>query len=117
MSDLTKFFITGSTGQYSSLLCYLHISRRTLGYIGSIVLERFLDHPNAASFELSTLVRTQEKADKLKAMGVQRPVLGKLQNLALMEEESARADIIVNMVSLADSSSARQTLDAHHLRF
>ncbi|EKM78697.1 hypothetical protein AGABI1DRAFT_41510, partial [Agaricus bisporus var. burnettii JB137-S8] len=40
------------------------------GYIGGSILERLLVHPDAHSFEITTLVRSQNKADKLKKLGV-----------------------------------------------
>ncbi|KAJ3514591.1 hypothetical protein NLJ89_g2290 [Agrocybe chaxingu] len=82
MSSKVKVFMTGVTG-----------------YIGGSVLSRLLRHPDAPSFSITVLVRSEEKANKLKDFGV-NPVLGSIKDVALLEELSSRADILI---SLADS--------------
>lgn len=61
------------------------------------MLLRFLKHSNAASFNITTLVRSPEKAEKLKAFGV-NPVLGSHSDATLVEKLSAKADVVIATV-------------------
>jgi len=87
MSTKTNIFLTGVTG-----------------YIGGSVLDRLLEHPNVASFEFTALVRSSEKAAKLKALGV-NPVVGSLQDLEILEDLASKADIVLSMVRRIKSIS------------
>jgi nucleoside-diphosphate-sugar epimerase len=69
-----------------------------IGYIGASVLDRLLLHPNASSFEITVLLRSQEKAGKL---------LGLLKNTGgpkLTAEIGSNADLdkIRTLASKAD---------------
>ena len=57
----------------------------------------FLKHPDASSFNITVLVRSPEKAEKLKAFGV-NPVVGSLSDTSLVEELSAQADVVIATV-------------------
>lgn len=61
------------------------------------MLSRFLKHPNAGSFNITALVRSPEKAEKLKAFGV-NTVVGSLSNTLLVEELTVQADVVIEMV-------------------
>ena len=63
------------------------------------MLSRFLKHPNTASFNISALVRSPEKAEKLKNLGV-NSVVGSYSDLALLEKLSAEADVVIAMVRI-----------------
>ena len=63
------------------------------------MLSRFLEHPNAASSNITALVRSPEKAEKLKTFGV-HPVIGSYSDLALVEKLSAKADVMIATVSI-----------------
>lgn len=63
------------------------------------MLSRFLKHPNAASFNITTLVRSPEKAEKLKAFSV-NPVVGSHSDTALVEKLAAKADMVIATVSI-----------------
>jgi len=76
----TKFFLTGATG-----------------YIGGTVLDRFLRHPSASSWSFTALVRSKEKAAKLKEAGV-TPILGSLADLDLLEKAASEADVVIATV-------------------
>lgn len=67
------------------------------GYIGGAVLVRLLEHPDVATFEFTALVRSAEKALKLKEIGV-NAVVGSLQDLSLLEALASEADIVISMV-------------------
>jgi len=68
------------------------------GYVGGTVLSRFLAHPDVAQFNLTALVRSEEKAKKLETFGV-NAVVGSLQDLELLESLASKADYVVSMVS------------------
>ncbi|KAK0439027.1 uncharacterized protein EV420DRAFT_1203380 [Desarmillaria tabescens] len=99
MTTKTTFFMAGVTG-----------------YIGGTVLERFLSHPNASSFHITALVRSSEKAEKLKKFGVE-PILGSLSDLQLLEDSAANADAVVAMADCDDLRGAEATLRGIKRRF
>jgi len=68
------------------------------GYVGGTVLSHFLAHPDVAQFNLTALVRSEEKAKKLETFGV-NAVVGSLQDLELLESLASKADYVVSMVS------------------
>ena len=61
------------------------------------MLLRFLKHPDSSSFNITVLVRSPEKAEKLKAFGV-HPVVGSHSDTLLMEELTAQADVVIAVV-------------------
>lgn len=69
------------------------------GYIGGSVLSRFLKHRDAASFNITVLVRSPEKAEKLKGFGV-NPVVGSHSDLTLVEKLTAKADVVIATVGV-----------------
>ncbi|KAF9453420.1 NAD(P)-binding protein [Macrolepiota fuliginosa MF-IS2] len=79
------------------------------GYIGGSVLGRLLAHPNAHSFEITTLVRSQDKANKLKRFGV-TPVVGSFSDVSLVEELAAGADIVFDAVDANNLEAAKAIL-------
>jgi len=75
------------------------------GYIGGSVLSRFLAHPDFASFEITTLVRSTEKAEKLKALGLVA-VVGSHSDEKLVEALSADSDVVIAMVCMSPANPA-----------
>ena len=63
------------------------------------MLSRLLKHPNAASFNITALVRSPEKAEKLQTLGVSS-VVGSYSDLALVEKLSAKADVVIATVGI-----------------
>ena len=61
------------------------------------MLLRFLKHPDASSFNITVLVRSPEKAEKLKAFGV-NPVVGSHSDTPLVEGLTAQADVVIAVV-------------------
>jgi D-arabinose 1-dehydrogenase-like Zn-dependent alcohol dehydrogenase len=61
------------------------------------VLLRFLKHPNASSFSITVLVRSPEKAERLKAFGV-NPVVGSHSDARLMKALTAQCDVVIAAV-------------------
>jgi uncharacterized protein YbjT (DUF2867 family) len=77
---------------------FLLIAFGLAGYIGGSVVSRFLQRPDLASFNLTALVRSPEKAAKLKALGI-NTVIGSHSDTPLMESLAADSDVVFSMVS------------------
>ena len=67
------------------------------GYIGGSILDRLLTHHKNSTFEITTLVRSQDKARTLTKFGV-TPVVGSLSDLLLLEGLAADADVVFDAV-------------------
>ncbi|KAF8804916.1 NAD(P)-binding protein [Phlegmacium glaucopus] len=68
------------------------------GYIGGSVLSRLIDHPKRASFAITALVRHQEKAQKLKGLGLDiKVVVGTTEDLELITNLAADADVVISV--------------------
>lgn len=63
-----------------------------------MVLHRLLERPDASKFEITALVRSAEKAEKLAKFGV-KTVVGSLDETAKIEELVGRADYVFQCVS------------------
>jgi len=69
------------------------------GYAGGTVLTKlFLDRDSDE--EVTVLVRSPQKAEKLKKYGV-TPVVGSLGDAELIEKLVSESDIVINVVSTA----------------
>ncbi|KZT66771.1 NAD(P)-binding protein [Daedalea quercina L-15889] len=84
MSAKTKILLFGATG-----------------YIGGSVLNRLLAHPKADTFEITTPVRSPEKAKLLEKLGV-RTEVASLNNHDKVESLAANAHIIFNVANSDD---------------
>lgn len=62
-------------------------------------MARLLAHSNASAFDITAIVRSPEKAEKLKSFGV-TPVVGSLQDLSLLEELTSKAHVVFHCVSI-----------------
>jgi len=100
MSANTKIFITGATGEPYAWTGYPfgRLTKLPEGYIGSSVLERLQNHPDAEKFEITALIRSPQKADKFKEYGV-NTVVGSFSDAKLLEDLTAAADIVVDTAS------------------
>ncbi|KAF8066913.1 hypothetical protein FPV67DRAFT_1215028 [Lyophyllum atratum] len=79
------------------------------GYIGGSVLSRFLERPDIASLNITALVRSPEKAEKLKALGV-NAVIGSHDDSALVEKLASEADVVISAADADHLEAARATL-------
>ncbi len=61
------------------------------------MLTKLLEHPNANDFNVTALVRSTEKAEKLKSVGV-TPVIGSLDDTDLVYKLSSDSDVVISMV-------------------
>ena len=68
------------------------------GYIGGTVLSRLLSHPSRDTFEITALVRSEDKAKKLETFGV-KTVVGSFTDLPLVERLAENAHVVFSTVS------------------
>jgi len=69
------------------------------GYIGGTVLSRLLTHPSAPSFKITALVRSPEKAAKLRSAANNiSTVVGSLSEEAKVSEATEGADVVFSTV-------------------
>ncbi|KII92145.1 hypothetical protein PLICRDRAFT_154459 [Plicaturopsis crispa FD-325 SS-3] len=93
MSSTINIFFTGATG-----------------YIGGGILARLLAHPKAAQFSIKALVRKADKAAILTSKyPAVTPVIGSLQDLEILENAAAEADIVFNIAD-ADNLPAAEAI-------
>lgn len=85
-------------------------ARVRIGYIGGSFLARLLSQPNASIYDITVLVRSPEKAQKLKAIGV-TPVLGSLNDLELLEDLASKAHIVFSCVRIAFYTALSSKVD------
>ena len=72
-----------------------------LGYIGGSVLSRLFYHPRVDPKNITVLVRSQEKADKLQYFQF-NSVVGSTADLDLLERFAQRADVVFSCVCVED---------------
>lgn len=70
-----------------------------IGYIGGTVLSRLINYPKDKSFKITALVRSSEKADKLKSKFGVEPIIGSYAELDKLEDASSKAEIVIAAVS------------------
>ena len=61
------------------------------------MLHRLLSHQNVNTYEITALVRSEEKAKKLESFGV-KSVVGSFEDLALVEKLAADANVVFSCV-------------------
>ncbi|KAF8979353.1 hypothetical protein BDQ17DRAFT_1366573, partial [Cyathus striatus] len=64
--------------------------------IGGSVIARLLEHPNAASFNITALSQSPDKAEKLKEFVT--PVVGSHSDTDLLEKLMSESDVVLAMV-------------------
>ncbi|KAL0566871.1 hypothetical protein V5O48_015123 [Marasmius crinis-equi] len=99
MPQTAKILVTGATG-----------------YIGGAVLGRFLARPDATSLDFRAIVRSPEKAEKLKAFGI-TPIVGSHNDEQLMVKAASEVDVVLAMADSDDLSAAKATLQGLKKRF
>ncbi|KAL7278991.1 hypothetical protein ACG7TL_006823 [Trametes sanguinea] len=85
----TNIFITGATG-----------------YIGGSVFQRLVTHPNAANFDITTLIRSPEKAKFVKEKFGVNVVEGSNADLDKLTQLAEQADIVLNVADSDDLAAA-----------
>ena len=77
------------------------------GYIGGSVAVALI----GAGHEVAGLVRSEQSAEKVKQFGIE-PVLGTLDDAAILAEAAGRSDVVVNAASADHEPAARTLLNA-----
>ncbi|KAJ3516695.1 hypothetical protein NLJ89_g967 [Agrocybe chaxingu] len=87
------------------------------GYIGGSVLSRLLKHKDAASFHITALVRSTEKAEKIKTLGVET-IIGSYtdEDLTFLKEAASKADVVITAVDCDNLPAAQAILDGLKLK-
>ncbi|VDB84727.1 unnamed protein product [Peniophora sp. CBMAI 1063] len=96
MSSKTTIFYTGATG-----------------YLGGAMLQLLLGDPNVT---ITALVRNKDKADKLEKFGV-KVIVGSLDDLALLEAEGAKADVVIQSAAYDAIEAVKALLKGAKTRF
>jgi len=78
------------------------------GYIGGAVLYLLLQ--NKGAYKVTALVRAQDKAEKLEALGV-RSVVGSLNDTAIIAEESFKNDVVIHTADCDHLPSAKAIVE------
>ncbi|KAK7044259.1 hypothetical protein VNI00_007981 [Paramarasmius palmivorus] len=95
----TKVLITGATG-----------------YIGGSVLHRFLSRSDAASFDFRAIVRSLEKAEKLRKFGVST-IVGSHNDPMVMVKAASEVDVLIAMADCDDLAAAELALKGLKKRY
>ena len=101
MSEPTPVLILGATGEWSFRISKrLHALNLPLptGYIGGSVLARLLSHQERGRFLITALVRSSEKAEKLRAFGID-VIEGSTNNQGKVEALASQAHVVFSIVS------------------
>ncbi len=85
------------------------------GYMGSTVLTRLINHPKKDTFEVTVLVRSEEKAKILESFGV-KTVIGSIKDTALVEKLAEQAHVLFNIVSRLLLLTQRSSFTPHFSR-
>ncbi|KAJ3286473.1 hypothetical protein HK104_009031, partial [Borealophlyctis nickersoniae] len=92
-----KLFITGATG-----------------YIGGSILTLLLNSA-PGKYDITALVRDDSRAQPLSSLGV-TPLVGSLDDAALLEKASAQADVILNIADADHVGAAKAILSGMEQR-
>ncbi|KAF9562652.1 NAD(P)-binding protein [Agrocybe pediades] len=100
MSTPVNIFVTGATG-----------------LIGGTVVNRLLTHPKAASFKITVLVRTSEKAEKFKPLGVDTIIGSYTDNdLKYLTDAAANSDVVITAADADNLDAASAILEGMKIR-
>jgi nucleoside-diphosphate-sugar epimerase len=92
-SNKLNIFLTGATG-----------------YIGGSILTSLLQHPNAANFNITALIRgDQERVNKLAVLNV-TPVVGSNDSFEVIEKAAQNADVVIHTANSADDLPSTQAI-------
>ncbi|CAA7267190.1 unnamed protein product [Cyclocybe aegerita] len=88
------------------------------GYIGGSILSRLLQHKDAASFHITALVRSSNKAEKFKTLGVDT-VIGSYadEDLPILTQAASKADVVFTAVDADSLPPVRAILDGLKLKY
>ncbi|KAJ7210280.1 hypothetical protein C8J57DRAFT_1608103 [Mycena rebaudengoi] len=87
-----------------------------VGYVGGAILRRLVEHPKAATFEITLLVRDPLKEQKLSSLGL-KVVVGSHADTTLLEALSIEADVVFAAVNGDDLIAAQALLIGSKKRY
>lgn len=93
MAGKTPIFVIGATG-----------------YIGGSVLAKLLSHPSASTFDITALVRNEEKAKLLEQKFGVHGVVGSYKDTALVERLAENAHVVFSMADADDLPAVQAIL-------
>lgn len=96
--------------RFSHLDLITSFSHGLLGYVGGSILTRLLSHPLRRVLDITALVRSEEKAEKLRSLGL-KAVFGSTSDGALLASLAAEADIVFACVGHASSVLCQMLTD------
>ncbi|KAJ7581529.1 hypothetical protein C8J56DRAFT_1102765 [Mycena floridula] len=100
MSTKVQIFLTGATG-----------------YIGGSILSLLLEHKNRAHFNITVLVRSEDKAEKIRnATGI-NVLVGTHQDVKLVEDLASKADVIFSLADTNDVELVKAQLKGSKTRY
>lgn len=103
MSAKTTVFLTGATGTIRrSTNVNLPTDSFAPGYLGGTVLARLLNHPDRKNFDITVLVRNEDKAKILAAKFGLHTVIGSHQDVDKVASAAEAAHVVFNIVSFSD---------------
>ncbi|KAJ7242688.1 hypothetical protein C8J57DRAFT_1367366 [Mycena rebaudengoi] len=88
------------------------------GYVGGTILRRLVEHPRAATFEITLLVRDPLKEQKLSSLGLGlKVVVGSHADTTLLEALSSEADVVFAAANGDDLIAAQALLIGSKKRY
>ncbi|KAK7044262.1 hypothetical protein VNI00_007984 [Paramarasmius palmivorus] len=99
MSQKVKILVTGVTG-----------------YIGGAVVDRFLARSDASSLDIRAIVRSKEKAEKLRDFGINL-IVGSHNDENVMVKAASEVDVVIAMADSDDLNAAKYILRGLKKRF
>ena len=81
---------------------------RYAGLMGASVLQIISKNPK---FDITALVRTEEKAQKVRELAGVKTLIGSLEDAELMTSTAAKFDVVLQMVCCSPHRNKRSTAD------
>ncbi|TCD60872.1 hypothetical protein EIP91_009378 [Steccherinum ochraceum] len=98
MSNPVKILVIGATG-----------------YLGGIIVDRLLTHPQASRFAITAFARSDEKAKKIEAAGLGLKATS--GDLSALTEATAKSDVVFNVASSDNLPLVQAILDGAKKHF
>ncbi len=90
-----NIFFTGATGNH--ILFKTELGSISTGYLGGSILSRLLTIVDSST--ITALVRSTEKADKLRPLGI-NTLIGSYTDFDVLTDAASKADVIFACVSI-----------------
>ncbi|KAJ3566143.1 hypothetical protein NP233_g7180 [Leucocoprinus birnbaumii] len=87
-----------------------------VGYIGGSILDRLLARTDSSTFQITTLVRSEDKAGPLRSYNI-TPVIGSFDDLSLIENLAANADVVFDAADADNLDATKAFLRGFKRRY